>query len=64
MVEGLVEKYNWMDYQTNMKDLEDLQENPSGIMKSTTIIIPTPRKVEIEGKRTHLEAIETEEENS
>ena len=33
-------------------------------MKETTIIIPTPSKLEIAGKRTHSEAIETEKENS
>ena len=59
VVEGLVGKSNWMDYQTQMKDTEALQENTLAIMKSTTIIIPTPSKVEMAGKRTHSEAMET-----
>ena len=44
-MEGLAKKSNWMEYQTQVKDVEDLQENPLDIMKSTTIIIPTPIKV-------------------
>ena len=64
VVVGLDEKDNWMDYQIEMKDAEALRENPSAIVKSTTIIIPTPSKVEMVGRRTHSEAMETKEEDS
>ena len=46
VVEGLVERANWMKYQKHVKYAYDLQENPLAIMKSTTVIVPTPSKVE------------------
>ena len=53
VVEGLSGRDNWMEYQTRVKDAEALHENPLAIMKSTAIIVPTPRKIEMVGKRTH-----------
>ena len=44
VVEGLVERDNWMEYQTHMQDAEALQENTLAIMKSTTVVIPTQAK--------------------
>ena len=64
VVEGLAEKDSWMDYQIEMNNVDALQENPYSLMKSTTIIILTPRKVEMDGKRAHSEAMEIEEEDS
>ena len=63
-MEGLDERNSWMKYQTQMKDADDLQENPLAIMKLTAIIIPTPSKVEMECKRTHSKAMEIEEEKN
>ena len=53
-----------MYYQKDVEDLERLQENPSTKMKSTTMIIPTPSKIEITGKRSFSEIVEIENEDS
>ena len=53
-----------MEYQKQEKDAVVLQENTLAIIKSTALITPTPSKVEILGKRTHSEAMETEEEEN
>ena len=58
-MEVLAERDNWMEYHTQIKDAKVLQENPLTIMKSTVVIICTPSKVEMAGKRTHSEAMET-----
>ena len=50
-----------MKYQSNVDNSESLQENPSATMKSTTMIIPTPSRVETIGKRIFLETIEVED---
>ena len=42
----------------------NLQENPSSIVKTTTMIVPTPRKIEIVGKISFEEAIEVAKEDS
>ena len=64
VVEGLNENTNWMENQKQMKDANDLQENPLAIMKSIVVIIPTPSRLEMAGERTHSEAIETEQEEN
>ena len=53
-----------MEYQSNVEYSEILQENPSTKMKLTTMIIPSPRKIEISGKRSFSEFIEVEDEDS
>ena len=53
-----------MDYQSDVEDSGDLQANPFATMKTTTMIVPTPSKIEINGKRGFLEAMEVEQENS
>ena len=57
-VEGLAERVIWMDYPTQMKDTEVSQENPLAIIKSI-VVTPNPSKVEVIGKRTHSEAMDT-----
>ena len=53
-----------MDYQSNMKDARNLQANPSAIVKTITLIVPNPSKMEITGKRSFTEAMVVEEEDS
>ena len=53
MVEGLAEMANLTDYESDMEDIETLQVNPSSIVKSKTMLITTPSKVEITCKGTH-----------
>ena len=64
MVEGLAQRDNLMDYRSDMDDRETLKVNPYAIVKSTTMIIPTPSKVEITGKRSHSEVVKVEDEDS
>ena len=47
-----------------MEDSGNLQENPSAIIKIAAMILPTPSKIEITGKRSFSEVIELEEEYS
>ena len=63
-IEGLADRYNLMDYQSDMEDSGNLLENASATMKETTMIVPTPNKIEINGKRIISEAMEFEEEDS
>ena len=51
-IEELAQRANLMEYQPKVESLENLQENPFAIMKSTTMIIPIPSKVDITGKRS------------
>ena len=53
-----------MDYQSNVENLGGLQENPSATMKATTMIVPNLSKIEIDGKRSFLEAMQVKEEDS
>ena len=55
---------NLMDHQSDMEDWGGLQANPSATMKTKTMIIPTPSKIEITGKRRFLGFIEVKEEDS
>ena len=57
-MEGLAERVIWMDYPTQMKDTEVSQKNPLAIIKEI-VVTPNPRKVEVTGKRTHSEAMDT-----
>ena len=63
-IEGLSQRNKLMEYQSYVEDLESLQENPLAKMKSTTMIIPTPSKIEIIGKRSFSEVVEVEDEDS
>ena len=40
-----------MEYQSDVEDSKILKANPSSKMKSVAMIIPTPNKFEITGKR-------------
>ena len=62
MVEGLAERYNWMDYQSDLENTETLRVNPSAIVESTTMMIPTLSKIEITRKRIHSKVMDFEEE--
>ena len=41
-----------MDYQSDVDDSGGLQANPFATMKVTTMILLTPSKIEITGKRS------------
>ena len=60
-IEGLANRAKLMEHKLDMEDSIGFQENPSTTMKTTTMIIPTPSKIEIIGTRRFLEAIEVEE---
>ena len=62
-IEGLVERANLMEYQSSVESSERLQLNPSHLMKSSSMLVPTPSKVEITNKRSFLEEIEIEDED-
>ena len=47
-----------------MEDTKTLQVNPFSIVKSTTMIITTPSKVEITSKMAHSEVMEIEDQDS
>ena len=51
-----------MDYQSYVEDTENIQVNPSALVKKIVVGVPTPSKIEITGKRTHSKAMEVEEE--
>ena len=63
-VHGLANRDNLMYYQSDVNNLGSLQENPFAIVKKTTMIVPTPSKIEVTGKRSHLEIMEVEEQGS
>ena len=52
-----------MEYQPSVESSEILQAIPSSLIKSTSMIIPTPGKAEITGKRSFSETIEIEDED-
>ena len=43
-----------MEYQLYVENSESLHANPPAKMKSATMILPTPTKIEIIGKRSFL----------
>ena len=53
-----------MDYQSDVEDIENIQVNPSDLVKTIEMIVPNPSKIEITGKTSHSEAMEVEEEDS
>ena len=63
-MEGLVDIANLMEYQLDIDTSEILQENPSAKMKSATMIIPTPSRVEMISKIIFFKSIEFEYEYS
>ena len=52
VVEGLVEKVNWLDYPRPMENVEVTQENPLAMVKETWIVTPIARIPKVTGKRT------------
>ena len=56
------ERFNWIDYSTQVKDTEVSQQNPLAIIKATEVVTPNPSKLEVTSKRTHSDVMETEEE--
>ena len=50
-----------MEYQLDVENSESLQENPFAKMKSASMLIPTPSKIEITGKRIFSEIVEVED---
>ena len=63
-IEGLAGRANLMEYHLDAENSESLQENPFSRVKSTSMIIQTPSKVEIIGKRSFSEVVEVEDEDS
>ena len=53
-----------MEYQSDVENLERFQENTSATMKSTTMIIPTPSKIEIYINISFSEIVQIEDEVS
>ena len=43
VVEGLIERVNWMDYPSSMKNTEVSQENPLAVIKATEVVTPIAR---------------------
>ena len=61
MLERLAGRANLMECHSNVENSGILQANSSTTMKSTTMIIPTPSKIETTGKMTLSEIIEEED---
>ena len=53
-----------IEYKLDVENSESLQENPSSTMKSAVMIIPTPSKNDITDKKSFLEIVEIEDEDS
>ena len=59
----MVERANLMEYQPSAESSESLQLNTHALMKSATMLVPTPSEAEITGKRSFSETIEKEDED-
>ena len=53
-----------MDYPYYMRDIEVSRENPFSIIKETELVTLVSIQLEVTGKRTHSDAMGTEEEES
>ena len=60
-IEGLTQRYNLMEYPSDVDNSKSLHVDPSSKIKSKSMIVPNYTKVEIRSKKSFSKMVEIED---